>query len=174
MSPTPNIQAPTRAREAWSRALQDKTLSDLPYRIETNRYGQLVMSYRPNLHGLIKGQLIGAFAENGPREDGHPVSRCPVETSEGIKAPDMAWFSAERRDAVEGDFAAPVAEVCIEFRTDVNPNEELVERRRLYFRGGAEEVWIVSEEGEVEFFGPDGRLGHSKYAPNFPTTIDLS
>ncbi len=37
----------------WSEVLEDKSLRDLPFKIETNRYGQIVMTPVSNEHRLI-------------------------------------------------------------------------------------------------------------------------
>jgi len=61
-------------------------------------------------------------------------------------------------------------EICIEGMSDANDWAEMEEKRTLYREAGAEEVWIVTEEGEVRFFD-DGEREASALAPNFPIQI---
>ena len=42
---------------AWSRALRDPQLRDLPYKVETNEFGQLVLSPHKLQHSRRKMQL---------------------------------------------------------------------------------------------------------------------
>jgi len=49
----------------------------------------------------------------------------------------------------------------------------MTEKRRLYFKAGAEEFWLCSEEGKIRFFTPFGELESSKRVPDFPNKIKL-
>jgi hypothetical protein len=44
------------------------------------------------------------------------------------------------------------------------------EKRALYRKASAEEVWIVEEDGNVRFFA-DAELERSELAPDFPQSI---
>lgn len=45
----------------WSEVINDKTLQDLPYKIELNEWGHIVMSPVSNLHGLSRGRRIRVY-----------------------------------------------------------------------------------------------------------------
>lgn len=108
-----------------------------------------------------------------PRGEGKVRPEYAVETSGGVKVPDVVWISAERRAAIpDGAEASPVApEICVEVLSDSNTEAEMTEKRRLYFEAGAEEVWIVSQGGAARFYDTDGRLDASKRAPDFPQQL---
>jgi len=73
----------------WERLVNDPALAALPYRVETDRFGQMLMSPPPApSHGnkqskiaMLLGQLM---------TDGEVISECPVSTREGVKAIDVA------------------------------------------------------------------------------------
>jgi hypothetical protein len=47
----------------WSEVITDKSLKVLPYKIELDRYGNILMSPASNRHGRLQLR-IGAFLEN--------------------------------------------------------------------------------------------------------------
>lgn len=107
-------------------------------------------------------------------EDGEGIVGFAVETPPGVKVPDVVWISAERLAHIPEDAAAsPVMpEIAIEVVSEGNIHGEMEEKRRLYFGNGALEVWIVSAEGQVTFYGPEGRLEASRLAPAFPARLE--
>jgi Uma2 family endonuclease len=64
-----------------------------------------------------------------------------------------------------------VPEICIEVLSDSNAEAEMEAKRRLFFEGGAEEVWIVGPGGELRSFDPAGERERSALAPTFPERI---
>jgi len=46
----------------WSDVLNDKSLSNLPYKIELNEYGQIVMSPASNQHGFLQVEIAFFYA----------------------------------------------------------------------------------------------------------------
>ena len=80
---------------AWSRGLEDPSLHDLPYKIETNEYGQIVMSPTNSTHGYVQSRISDVLCDEiGPR--GKRVMEFPTATSGGVKVPDVVWISEER------------------------------------------------------------------------------
>lgn len=163
----------TLGAEAWSKAMRD--LPDLPYKVETNARGQLILSPPKPEHSIPQSRIDRLLFQHLGDVTGVEFA---VYTSDGIKVPDVVWISAERRSQIpEGAEASPaMPELCVEVLSDSNTEEEMVEKRRLYFEAGAEEVWIVSRESDekesrVCFFGPEGEIEQSKLAPSFPQTI---
>ncbi|WP_428353136.1 hypothetical protein [Methyloprofundus sp.] len=41
----------------WQDVLSDKTLQDLPYKIELNEYGKIEMSPASFIHSLLQGEV---------------------------------------------------------------------------------------------------------------------
>ncbi|PSQ80431.1 MAG: Uma2 family endonuclease [Bacteroidetes bacterium QS_1_65_9] len=162
--------APAAARRAWHRALRD--LPDLPYKVETDAEGTLLLSPPKPEHGHSEYD-IGRRIERHVRREGRIGVEIAVETTGGVKVPDVAWISSERLSEIApGVEAYPVApELCVEVLSDANTEAEMKEKRRLYFEAGAEEVWIA-DAGRVTFYGPNGPRETSTLAPGFPSDED--
>lgn len=155
----------------WRRLLGDSQLQDLPFKIETNQHGQLVLSPHNPRHGkrqLQIGELLGKAISSGAR-----AVEFSVATSQGIKVPDVIWMSEERDAQIPEEApASPVMpELCVEVLSKGNTEEEMTEKRALYFEEGAEEVWVVDEDGQVSFHSAEGVIQHSKIAPDFPSKL---
>lgn len=158
---------------AWSRALRDPSLRDLPYKIETNEYGQLVMSPLRPLHGYLQ-MHVGELLREHVDEPGRPVVEFAIETSKGVKVPDVVWISEERwrKFAADAEASAVAAEICVEVLSTSNTKAEIDEKRRLYFEHGALEVWTCDMEGSLCFFDPAGEHSSSALVPTFPRAIE--
>ncbi|MEX0821853.1 MAG: Uma2 family endonuclease [Rhodothermales bacterium] len=160
------------ALSGWSRALRDPSLRDLPYKIETNEYGQLVMSPQKPGHGLMQGR-IGALLDRLERP-GRSAVEFAVETSKGVKLPDVVWISDQRLKLMpEGAEVCPVApEICVEVLSYSNTRAEIDEKRDLYFEAGALEVWTCDMKGRMRFFDRGGEHDRSVFVPSFPAIVE--
>ena len=108
----------------------------------------------------------------GPEAEGYAFPELGVKTPKGIKAPDVAWISRERwAEVSDEDNAAPIPQICLEVLSPSNTDEEMEEKRSAYFEAGADEVWIVSVDGNLRFYSPDSLLEQSRLAPAFPVSI---
>jgi len=54
-----------------------------------------------------------------------------------------------------------------------NTTDEMDKKRALYFERGAAEVWLCSWDGNMTFYGTEGKLKNSEFCPTFPDTIVL-
>jgi Uma2 family endonuclease len=106
---------------------------------------------------------------------GRVVTECPLSTSDGVKAIDVAWLAAGRRQEVRSVICLLQApEICVEVLSPSNTSEEISEKIALYFESGAKEAWIC-DRGTLQFrFAdpPEIRLS-SEICPDFPPHIDL-
>jgi len=163
----------TTTASLWHRALHDPQLQDLPYKIETNEYGQLILSPHKPPHSYAQTRISDLLRDHLDRP-GRRVVELAVETPMGIKVPDVAWMSAERWVQIpDGAEASPVMpELCVEVLSDSNTDAEMAAKRRLYFDGGAEEVWTCTLDGDMRFYTPDGKQSASALAPSFPASIE--
>jgi Uma2 family endonuclease len=163
----------TRAKEhqaRWDEIVADPTLNDLPYKVETNHRGQLVLSPNKNWHSFTQetiGDLLNAHAPQGSTPPEFAIA-----TPEGVKAPDVVWISPDRRQEMKktGDPTTLAPEICVEVMSDSNDWEEMEEKRALYREVGAEEVWVVTQDGDVHFFAEE-EIDASEIAPDFPQQI---
>jgi Uma2 family endonuclease len=97
-----------------------------------------------------------------------------MQTSEGVKAADVAWASHERRKSKPNDPLFLIApEICVEVESPSNSHEEFMERKRLYFEQGAEEFWVCGLLGDLTFYDQTGEIPASKRCPAFPKKIEL-
>jgi Uma2 family endonuclease len=167
-----SIQTKERPGLSWKEVCEDRNLQDLPYKIETNERGQLVMSPNYLWHSRAQHQLAQHLDRS--MEGGEVLTEAAVQTAKGTKVADVAWFSAARWEEVKECYDAPVApEICIEIRSSSNTDEEMTEKRALYFDQGAEEVWVCDEEGRLTFYDETGALDASRRAPSFPSQIEM-
>lgn len=157
-------------QDRWDELVRDPLFSKLPYKVETNQRGQIVLSPHQADHSYMQGDIIGLLYEHA--EKGRPFPEFPITTDGGVKVPDVVWVTAERRTEMEetGDPPTLAPEICIEVMSESNDWEEMHAKRALYLEAGAEEMWVVDEDGEVRFFGEE-ELGHSEIAPAFPDHV---
>ncbi|MEX2168510.1 MAG: Uma2 family endonuclease [Pirellulales bacterium] len=154
----------------WAEVLADPSLQDLPYKIELNEFGQILMTPASNRHGWFQVEIAAILREEVGT--GRVISECSVDTRLGVKVADVAWLSDEfvAQHGHETPFTrAP--QICVEIRSPSNSGREFDEKKELYFEQGAQEVWLCDESGQVEFFVPNGKLDRSLLVPGFTDTI---
>jgi Uma2 family endonuclease len=152
----------------WSDVLQDKTLRDLPYKIELNERGKIEMTPASNKHGYYESEI--AYLLRSQLPEGKVITECSIETAKGVKVADVAWCSEEflKRFGFTTPFVeAP--EICVEIMSPSNSRAELEEKMQLYFDRGAKEVWIAFEDGNIEYYKQTGRILKS----DFHVTVSL-
>lgn len=155
----------------WRELCEDKRLANLPYKIELNRQGQIIMSPTRNKHGFYQGAI--AFFLKTLLPHGYVLTECAVDTPEGTIVADATWATPERFEVIEDEFSCSVApEICVEIWSASNTPEEIKHKRSLYFAKGALEFWYCNEHGNMSFFNPDGQLAASLLCPEFPGNVD--
>lgn len=157
----------------WEEICEDKRLANLPYRIESDRWGNIVMGPPPrSRHAEYQGEIVGLLRQK--MKQGRSLPECPIQTSEGVKAADVAWVSNERRASRQNDPVYLIApEICVEVVSPSNSQEEIEERKRLFFEKGAVEFWVCSLTGAISFFDPAGEMPASKLCQDFPKQVVL-
>lgn len=157
----------------WAEICEDKLLATLPYRIESDRWGNIVISPPPrSRHAEYQTEIAVILRKS--LSAGLSINECPIQTTEGVKAVDVAWVSHERRKSKPNDPAYLIApEICVEVLSPSNTSEEMMERKRLFFEKGAFEFWMCGLEGQMTFFDPVGEIAQSKLCPQFPKTVVL-
>lgn len=154
----------------WTEVINNPLLQNLPFKIELNRFGKLLMSPASNQHGNIQGRLSGILWNSLP--NGEIITECSIETADGVKVADVAWAS----DEFIGEFGyttpyPKAPELCIEIVSPSNSKLEMAEKVQLYLSKGAQEVWIVYENKDIDIFSYTGQLAVSKLAPGIPAKI---
>ena len=154
----------------WQEVCDDKTLRDLPFKIELNRWGNIEMSPHRLQHSVMQGRVSARLSKLMPQ--GEIAVECAVNTTDGVRVPDVAWVSTERWNLMSDSATCTVApEICIEVLSASNSAEEMAHKRNLYFEAGAVEVWFCDEQGQVQFFSPAGGLKHSRLCSRFPVHL---
>jgi len=161
-----------RHQTRWWDVLRDPALRDLPYTVETNERGQIVLSPRSARHADLQEAVQNLLRRHAP--EGRQPPEYPIATPGGVKQVAVIWASADRLAEMRetGDPPTLAPEICVEVLSEVNTDAEMQEKRQLYREAGADEVWLVADDGSVRFFA-DERLDRSTVAPDFPERVDV-
>lgn len=62
-------------------------------------------------------------------------------------------------------------EICVEVLSLRNSDEEMDEKRELFLKSGAKEVWFCDEKGRIRFFDSKTETRKSVLMPDFPESI---
>ena len=146
----------------WAEVVDNPYFENLPFKIELNRYGKIEMTPASNRHGHLQFQ-IGTLLKRKLKK-GEVLIECSVQTTEGVKVADVAWCS--KAFIKQYGFETPYShapDICIEVVSPSNSTEEMINKAQLYLQAGAGEVWIVWENGVVDYYGKDGKLEQSVY-----------
>ena len=156
----------------WDEICEHPALRDLPFRIESNRWGQIVMYPPHNDHGSAQNSVYDLLKTLMP----HGVTRqeTAVETEDGTKVADNAWLSPELFQQVNGQGSYRQApEICVEVKSPSNSMPELLEKKGLFLDAGAREVWIRKANGEMLFYDHEGLRERSGLCPEFPVRVKV-
>lgn len=154
----------------WQEVCDHPSLQNLPFKIELNEMGQIVMSPVKIYHSAFQGKISRLLPDHGI-----VLPECAIQTEKGTKVADIAWCSEQRFKIIERETECSVApEICIEVVSSSNTKYEMEEKRQLYFSAGAIECWICDEDGNVKFFSSDGELVKSELVPSFPSKIRVA
>jgi Uma2 family endonuclease len=150
----------------WHELMNNPFFRDVPYKVELNKFGQILMSPASNRHGILQNRVAREIEYE--KQSGVVIIECSILTSEGVRVADVAWASDEFYAEFGDKTPFPKApEICVEVKSPANSRAEMEEKIRLYLEKGALEVWIVDEEAKVSFFTHTGKIKKSKIASNF-------
>ena len=163
-----NLATPEALDLRWNELIQDPALQDLPYKIELNAWGKIEMSPASNRHGVLQMAVGGELMRQ--LRDGRAISEGSILTRIGLRVPDVAWASAAFMEAY-GEITpyTRAPEICVEILSPSNVQAEIDEKRSAYLAAGAQEVWLVFEDGSIRYFGPAGEKARS----DFPVSVTL-
>ncbi|MCI5226821.1 MAG: Uma2 family endonuclease [Candidatus Electrothrix sp. AX2] len=149
----------------WAEVISNPLLQNLPFKIELNRFGKILMTPASNRHGRIQGRMAANLINTLPH--GEVITECSIQTSEGVNVADVAWASDEfiRTFAYETPYPkAP--EICLEIVSPSNSKAEITSKVNRYLAKGAQEVWVVYEDGRIMTFSHIGEIEQSTLAPD--------
>jgi Uma2 family endonuclease len=155
----------------WIEACQDRSLQNLPYKVELNRQGKIILSPTRYKHGFYQTRIASALQTLLPQ--GRAAVESAIDTPGGTFVADVTWAALERFRINEEQFSCSIApEICVEIWSMSNTPEELEMKRPLYFHKGALEFWHCDEKGLMTFFSHAGPLEKSSLCPDFPSQIE--
>lgn len=166
-------ESQTAVEELWSRVVQDPRFDDLPYKVETNECGQLILSPHKLRHSNQQSRLLDLLRDH-QTQPGRRSVEFAINTRKGTKVADVVWISDDRWATIPGDAeASPVApDIVIEVLSRSNSHSEMAAKRDLYFSEGAIEMWTCGPEGQMRFYDPEGELPTSQMVPSFPMSTE--
>ncbi len=145
----------------WAEVVDNPLLQDLPFKIELNKFGKLLMSPASNEHGRIQSRLASMLINKLPK--GEVITECSIQTSDGVKVADVAWLS--KGFVLEFGFITPypkAPELCVEIVSPSNSKVEIQQKVDLYLAKGASEVWVVYDLNDIHVFTHMGYIKKSK------------
>ena len=156
----------------WQEVCADPHLHNLPYKIELNERGQILMTPVHLYHSAFQGKIIKYFIRL--LDHGEAFPEFAIATEKGTKVADVIWCSDGLWSQIKQQAESSVApEICVEVLSSSNTAKEMAEKKALYFRQGAKEFWICDQEGNMSFFLSDGENNQSLLVPLFPKHIEL-
>lgn len=145
----------------WASVINNPFLKDLPFKIELDKWGRILMSPASNNHGSLQFET-GVKIRDAKKGKGKVITECSIQTSQGVKVADVAWASDAFIDKY--GFETPykrAPEICVEIVSPSNSQGEIDEKIELYLSKGAHEVWIVSEDGSTRYHTYEGKIEES-------------
>jgi len=154
----------------WQEVCENENLKNLPFKIELNSQGTVLMTPVKVNHSILQGKIIGHLYQN--ITGGEALAECAIKTKQGTKVADVAWASYSLLKKIENEVECSIApEICIEVLSFSNTKQEINEKKITYFEQGAVECWLCDSFGNISFFVKEGKIEHSKIAKNFPRSI---
>ncbi|XCN71663.1 MAG: Uma2 family endonuclease [Candidatus Electrothrix aestuarii] len=156
----------------WQEVCEHPRLKNLPFKIELNEDGKIIMTPVKVFHSAFQGEL--EFLLRSLLQTGKTLPECAIATGKGTKVADVVWASDAVFSFIKNEIECSVCpEICVEVFSSSNTHKEMEEKRQLYFDQGAREFWLCTEQGDMSFFDSQGELDKSRIVPDFPTHIDL-
>nr|CAA6828566.1 MAG: Unknown protein [uncultured Thiotrichaceae bacterium] len=156
----------------WQEVCENPALQNLPYKMELNQQGQIIMSPASVTHVIFQAKIIALLNKQCP--DSLVVPEFPVETDDGVKVVDVGVLEMSQIASLKNNVTSAVApKICIEVLSPSNTLAEMNHKKALYFEKGAEEFWVCDQLGKMSFYDRNGELGTSQLVGGFPSNIEL-
>ena len=169
---TATLTPPKAILEHWQHVLKDETLRDLPYKIETNERGQIVMSPVTKRHTFLQYLIAKELEQH--LTGGYALQEVSILTSKGVRVADVAWALETHFHNEPNDVFTQAPSICVEVWSNSNTTAEFLEKRGLYFNAGAIEVWECGQDGEMRFYNSSGEWEQSELVTRFPKIISVT
>jgi Uma2 family endonuclease len=154
----------------WADVLADKSLEDLPYKIELNEWGNVEMSPATNKHSIVQSELADLLNKKLPY--GRAIVEFSIQIENQVRVPDVVWCSKNfLKQHIKEDPCSVAPEICIEVVSPSNSFAEMKRKMALYFKAGAKEVWLVDFSGKAKIFNEIKELEKSAF--DIDVVLDL-
>ena len=111
----------------WQELIENPFFGDMPYKIELNKFGQILMSPASNRHGILQNRVTREIEFD--KQIGVVVIECSILTSEGVRVAGVAWLSDEFYAEFGERTPFPKAlEICVEIKFPGNSRAEMDEK----------------------------------------------
>ncbi|GMT49796.1 MAG: hypothetical protein IEMM0008_1335 [bacterium] len=128
------------------------------------------MSPAKNRHAVLQGKIERIIVQLNPTGECYP--ECPIQTEDNVKVADVVWVSDSRFQIIKDEDACSIApEICIEVKSASNTMEEMMFKKELYLKAGADEFWLCDKSGDMSFYNAEGQIDQSIRFPDFPEKI---
>ena len=77
----------------WEEVCEHPALHNLPFKIELNEYGEIIMNAVKVIHSLYQGEI--EYLLRSLLKNGKTLPECAIKTEKGTKVADVAWASRE-------------------------------------------------------------------------------
>jgi Uma2 family endonuclease len=162
-----HLTTPAALALRWTELIHDPALRDLPYKIELNAWGSIEMSPTSFQHSRSQGYVAGELARQLPQ--GAVLIELAILTDIGVRVPDVAWGSDAYIESQKDSTPATKApEICVEILSPSNSDVEIREKTRAYLAAGAQEVWVITEDGAWHVFTAQGEHPSTRFAVQLP------
>ena len=157
------LRAPaTRDRPwTWGEVCADPVLSRLPFQIELDKHGRIVMSPAANWrHGAMQGRLVRWL---NARLGDATVTEVAIANPEGTFESDVVWAQKsfwQAQDPLRADLPSSPP-LVVEVLSPSNSEGEMQMKIGAYLAAGAIEVWLVDVDGHARFFDAGGERADS-------------
>lgn len=155
----------------WEEVCADDNYHQFDGRVETDRYGRVLLNPPPGyIHGY-RANRIARLLEGllGPVV----IVECPVLTVDGVKAADVAHYLPDDfRSLGEGSLPHLPPQICVEVLSSSNRPSEIAEKIAADLAAGVREVWVCDTDESLTFFEqPEVEMTSSALCPSFPSKL---
>ena len=128
----------------WEGVCSDPALDGLPYRIELDQCGRVMMRLVSGRRSRIRGR-IARVLEGGLGGEAYP--ECAIQTARGSRTPAVVRRSDAFASSIPAGARAlgSAPEICVEVRPPSSPWAEMEEKVTLCL-AKAQEVWICEPD----------------------------
>ena len=153
---------------AWHRLVPEAESTGYP-RYELDELGEAILNRSPSARRqIVLTDVYCLLTET----IGHLAAMSVAVTtpSFGIRVPDVVWMPCDKWESFDRDDPAPfVPDLCVEVLLDSDRVHDIDRRVTAYLEGGAREVIVIGQCGQVEYWGAAGR----RKASMFDVTVPL-